>query len=144
MQRKGYLIRFIDIGLIILFGFLMISDLTVISQISLPGKSEEAADPVQSEAILLGVNIDANGAYSLSQLSDDTLLYTDIVASEELEFVLNTLMKQFASGGQVISAYIEPAADAPMQSLVDVLDVCERLGLPKNINTEAVATALSE
>ena len=143
MQRKGYLIRFIDIGLIILFGFLMISDLTIISQIELPGKSDEQQETPPENRILLGLTINSEGGFSIKNMDDEKVLYTDIMAFEELEFILTTLSGQHKQDGNTLSIYIEPMAEAPMQSLVDVLDVCERLNLSKNINTEAVVAALN-
>ena len=37
MATRGFLIRFIDIGLIVLFGFLMISDIDTMSRVDLAG-----------------------------------------------------------------------------------------------------------
>ncbi len=139
MRRRGYLLRFIDLGLIILFGFLMISDITVISQVTLPGKSDEPADPNQDDdQVHLGVSIGADGKYEVINLTDRTQLHGGISSSEELQFVLQTLDNQHTAREQVLNILIEPTPSSPMQKLVDVLDVCERLGIQKNINTEAV------
>ena len=143
MQRKGYLIRFIDIGLIILFGFLMISDLTVISQIALPGKNDAAEARPDSSTVLVGVVVQAGGRFSVQMLDDRETLYSDIEQPDELELALKTIKERHAAAGRTLSVYIEPAASAPMQRLVDVLDVCERLDLPRNINTEAVLAAMT-
>ncbi len=139
MRRRGYLLRFIDLGLIILFGFLMISDITVISQVTLPGKSDEPADPNQDDdQVHLGVSIGADGKYEVINLTDRTQLHVGISSTEELQFVLQTLDNQHTARQQVLNILIEPTPASPMQKLVDVLDVCERLGIQKNINTEAV------
>ncbi len=139
MQRRGYLLRFIDLGLIILFGFLMISDITVISQVTLPGKSDEPADPNHNDdQVHLGVSIGADGKYEVINLTDRTQLHVGISSSEELQFVLQTLDNQHTARQQVLNILIEPTPASPMQKLVDVPDVCERLGIQKNINTEAV------
>ena len=139
MRRRGYLWRFIDLGLIILFGFLMISDITVISQVTLPGKSDESNDPPAEEAITyLGVAIQGNGSYEILNLADKSPMHVGINSAEELEFVLKTVKETEAQLGKVINVLIEPAPDSHMQKLVDVLDVCERLAINKNINTESV------
>ncbi len=138
MRRRGYLLRFIDLGLIILFGFLMISDITVISQLSLPGKSDAAAEPPAEEQVYLGVSILTDGQFQILNLEDRSELHVNINSMEELEFVLKTLRDQHRDAGMELNLLIEPAPESPMQKLVDVLDVCERLKIQKNINTEAV------
>ncbi len=139
MRRRGYLLRFIDLGLIILFGFLMISDITVISQVTLPGKSDEPADPEENDdQVHLGITIAPDGKYEVINLADRTQMHVGINSPEELQFVLQTLDNQHTARQQVLNILIEPTPASPMQKLVDVLDVCERLGIQKNINTEAV------
>ena len=139
MHRRGYLLRFIDLGLIILFGFLMISDITVISQITLPGKSDEPGDPQTDEnQVYLGVAILGDGQYQIIDLADDAPLHVNINSAEELEFILKTLDEQHKGEGKTLNLLIEPAAESHMQKLVDVLDICERLKIQKNINTESI------
>ena len=139
MRRRGYLLRFIDLGLIILFGFLMISDITVISQVTLPGKSEENAEPPADDAqLFLGIAIQPDGTFQIQDLADKTPLHVGINSSEELEFVLNTLKEKQIAEGKILNLLIEPTPESHMQKLVDVLDVCERLSINKNINTESV------
>ncbi len=144
MQNRGYLIRFIDIGLILLFGFLMISDLTVISQITLPGKSDEAPENRNNaERTYIGVTIDEQGVYTISDLASQEPLYVNINAAEELEFFLKILKERYQSEGQVLSVLIEPGPESAMQHLINALDVCERLALQKNINTETVLNGVA-
>lgn len=138
MRRRGYLLRFIDLGLIILFGFLMISDITVISQVTLPGKSDADAAPSPEQLVYRGVSIQDDGQFQVINLEDRTALHVNINSTEELEFVLQTLRDQHREAGVTLNLLIEPAPASHMQKLVDVLDVCERLSIPKNINTEAV------
>ena len=139
MHRRGYLLRFIDLGLIILFGFLMISDITVISQITLPGKSEENTEPkTDDNQIYLGVTIQNEAQYQILNLSDRAPLHVNINSAEELQFILKTLNEQYIDEGKTLNLLIEPAPQSHMQKLVDVLDICERLAIQKNINTEAV------
>ena len=42
MASRGFLIRFIDIGLIVLFGFLMISEIDASSRVDLAGADADA------------------------------------------------------------------------------------------------------
>lgn len=144
MQNRGYLIRFIDIGLILLFGFLMISDLTVISQITLPGKNAEVAENQDdTDQMYIGVTIDADGIYTISDLATQEPLYVKITAAEELEFFLKTLKDRYQAEGRRLSVLIEPGPEAAMQHLINALDVCERLVLTKNINTETILNGVA-
>jgi len=143
MQSRGYLLRFIDIGLILLFGFLMISDLTVISQVALPGKSnQEQLEQADADLVYVGVGIDAEGVYAIEDLAVREPLYVNIGAVQELEFFLKTLKERHESEGRRLSVLIEPNPEAPMQGLVNVLDVCERLALVKHISTETIRTGV--
>ena len=144
VQRRGYLIRFIDLGLIILFGFLMISDLTLTSQIALPGREDVQAPAAADGVVSLTVAVDAEGLYAVEDQAGDESLYSDISAEEELEFVLKTLSDQYNAAGESLRITIIPSGDASMQRLVDILDVCDRLGLPRYIDAEAVVAALNE
>lgn len=116
----------------------MISDITVISQLSLPGKSDAEVAPPAEEQVYLGVSIMVDGQFEILNLEDRSSLHVNINSLEELEFVLKTLRDQHRDAGQELNLLIEPTPESPMQKLVDVLDVCERLAISKNINTEAV------
>ncbi len=136
MQRKGYIIRFIDIGLIILFGFLMISDLTVISQIQLPGSTQQPpVDVSDAEVRMIGVVIEETGVYRVRELATDSPLFVNIEQIADLEVVVRRLVEEHEAVGGAIEIVIEPHPNAVMQRLVDVHDLCERLGVKKNINT---------
>lgn len=139
MQRRGLIIRFIDIGLLILFGFLMISDLKGTSQISFnEGDAQDFFATLQDDSILLGVNIENDGRLSINDISESRTLHQNILSIEELEFLIGTMKNQYAEEGKELSILIEPAPDAQIQYVVHVLDVCDRLGLSKNLNTEVV------
>lgn len=116
----------------------MISDITVISQVALPGKSDDSAEPPPDTQVYRGVSIQDDGQFQVINLEDRSSLHVNINSTEELEFVLKTLRDQHREAGEELNLLIEPAPDSHMQKLVDVLDVCERLAIQKNINTEAV------
>jgi len=139
MQRRGLIIRFIDIGLLILFGFLMISDLKGTSQLSFnEGDAQDFFSTLQDDSILLGVEIENDGRLSIRDISESRTLHQNILSIEELEFLIGTMKNKYAEEGKELSILIEPAPDAQIQYVVHVLDVCDRLGLNKNLNTEVV------
>ena len=135
-MRKGYLIRFIDIGLIILFGFLMISDLKVISQIALPGSEaqEETPPPPDDPPYLLGVVIEDGGQYTVIDLVTREPLYADVTTIDQLR---EAFRRQHTVQDGNMRIVIEPKPLSAMQQLVDVLDLCEAMAIPRDLNTEA-------
>ena len=137
MQRRGIIIRFIDIGLLILFGFLMISDLKGTAQISFDeGSASDFFSTSSSETVLLGVSIDSDNRLSIRDLNESRSLHENILSLQELEFSINTLKNRFNEEGKDVYVLIEPAPDAQIQYVVHILDICDRLGLKKNINTD--------
>lgn len=137
MQRKGYIIRFIDIGLIILFGFLMISDLTVISQIALPGSERDTpAEPPPADLRLIGVGIDPSGMFQIREIATNEPLFVNIEETADLEVLLGELVAAQRESGGAVEVVIEPHPESTMQRLVDVHDLCERIGVRRNINTD--------
>ena len=137
MQRRGIIIRFIDIGLLILFGFLMISDLKGTSQVSFDEGDEVQFFSDRSDTgVLLSVSIESDSRLSIKDLASSEGLYENILSLEELEFSINTLKNRYMEEGKEVAVLIEPAPDAQIQYVVHILDICDRLGLKKNINTE--------
>ncbi len=140
MRSRGFIIRFIDIGLLILFGFLMISDINATSHIEM--KLPEKPLQISIERGLpayLGISILDTDSFVIVDLEAEEILHQDILTAEELAFVLRTLQQQNAEEQRWLSVLIEPAPESSMQMLVDALDACERLGIQKRLNT---ATAL--
>jgi len=131
MRRSSFLIRFIDVGLIILFGFIMISDINIRSQIPLPSGDEYSEVEVIRTLIIISVKED--GTFSITEA--ETEIGHGVQSSvDELEKALSTLQSEKKADGIEIVAIISPDEGAVMQSLVDVLDVCDKLGIAKNIN----------
>ncbi len=139
MRNSSFLIRFIDIGLIILFGFVIISDITVRSHIDLPSSDPDDQElNEESELSLIVINIDADDKFRLSDYHTSTFWgeYQDL---QMLEMVLEDLKNHLRDEGESPVALIEPHEDITMQSLIDVMDICDRLGIPKNINVKSMS-----
>ena len=138
MQRRGLIIRFIDIGLLLLFGFLMISDLKGTSQVSFNQNDIQNFLATGNEnSILLGVVIGGDNRLSITDVKETLILHDNILSFEELEFLVKALKTRYEEEGKEVAVVVEPDPDAKIQYVVHVLDVCDRLGLKKNINTEA-------
>ncbi len=139
MRNSSFLIRFIDIGLIILFGFVIISDITVRSHIDLPSSDpDEQEAPEESEMSLIVINIDPDNIYRLSDYHTSTF-WGEYQGIQTLEMVLRDLNQHLIDEGESPVALIEPHEDVTMQRLIDVMDLCDRLGILKNINVKSMS-----
>lgn len=137
-NRGGFLIRFIDIGLIILFGFLIITDIEVLAQIDMPGDDEPADTESLEDMAYLSVSISADGVYAVEHIEQERMLCTALTGPIELEACLIDLRDEFRAAGQQPVVLVEPEEASLVQFMVDVLDICDRNGIPKNINVEAL------
>ena len=137
MTSRGFLIRFIDIGLIVLFGFVMISDIENTSIVELARLSgvDEAVQP-DRDVTYVTIGIAADNSLSI----DDTPLaspsVTRISPSEELEGILRQLKQDRAAEQQDLIVLIRPHPGSMVQRTVDVMDVCDRLALRKSLQTD--------
>ena len=137
MQRRGLIIRFIDIGLLLLFGFLMISDLDKTSQIRIPDKlTWDQLTSDEDQVHYLGVSVKQNDIYEITDLEEEEVLHEEIQSPEELQFMLQTLKDRYDTEGKSLAVLVEPESDSRMQRLIQVLDVCERLGIKRSVNLD--------
>jgi len=138
MGNSSFIIRFIDIGLIILFGFLIISDITVRSELDLSGsESNENTSDKPKEIQLLVLTINLNGLITVSDYKETIELGVyddrDVLAEQ-----LSVLKKEAADSDGSVVALIEMEEGVTMQDLISILDLCDELGIPKNINVQAL------
>jgi biopolymer transport protein ExbD len=136
MKKNTFLIRFIDIGLILLFGFIIISDITIRTQIELPG-SNEAVDSEVKEMTLIVIEVRKDGQFRVVN-AESEFLYGRATNNESLFDVLLKVKGTLQREGRNIVAIIEPEESISMQQLVDVLDICDEVGIPKNINVPSL------
>jgi len=136
MKNNSFLIRFIDIGLILLFGFIIISDITVRSQIELPG-SDPGEPTEERQPLVVTIEVRSSSLFRVSEVESELLVgvYESI---ESLEDGLDLYKSQAIAQGFSPLALLEISTDAQMQTFVDVLDLCDRLGIPKNVNEETL------
>ena len=137
MASRGFLIRFIDIGLIVLFGFLMISEIESLSQVELAAATEnEETDDDPEDQVFLMVAIAPDGAFTLSDAETGTLLALDVRRAEVLEQLLLQLKREYADGTDRVIVLIRPHEDSVVQRTVDVMDICDRLALGKSLQMD--------
>lgn len=138
MATRGFLIRFIDIGLIVLFGFLMISDIEASSRVELAsaGGEEEVVPEDPDDRRLIFVTVMPDGAFALSE-SDTLAPGPGIVrGSAALAGALTLRRGAHEAAGAETVVVIQPDPDSPVQFTVDVMDVADRLSLAKSLRMD--------
>lgn len=137
MATRGFLIRFIDIGLIVLFGFLMISDIDASTRVDLAGTASEVEEPEDQEetTAYLVVDVTPSGAFEVVDplIEDSGVTVQDV---ESLVRVLSTLSAVHQQGGLETVVLIQPHAASPVQATVHVMDACDRLSLAKSLRMD--------
>lgn len=135
MNKGGLIIRLIDVAMIILFGFIAISDIKVRAQIRLPSQEENKIEQNEEEPVLLFVKVDLEQGYVVEE-NEQTLLTTRELG--RLEATLLARLRENRAAGRKMVVLVEPDEDSQIQETVNVLDICERNEIPKNINYESL------
>ena len=134
MNKRGLLLRFIDVGLILLIAFIAISEIEIVSQIPMPGTDEQAEPQEERAQTLVVVQVKEDSSFNLGRMeaTDDLLSLPDI---SSLEQQLISLRDQERAQGNDIVVVIESDNLSQIQWTVDVLDLCDQYNIPKNINS---------
>jgi len=130
MKNNTFIIRFIDVGLIILFGFVIISDITTRTQIDLGGSDSNQEIDLTTGIFI--VSIEPDISYTLLN-EDMTISYGNFPNLESLEYALNSISQELRSSGLNPTALIAPNEEIPIQHMIDVMDLCDRIKLSKSI-----------
>ncbi len=126
MQKSGFVVRFVDVVLILLFGFISISSVRA-TEIDLPESTETPAPPPEiAEVVFVGIRPD--GTY----LVDEERV--EIRSPRELlRFVAAELDR---IGDVPVKVRIRASRATPMRFLVDAARVCDQLGVPKALEVQ--------
>lgn len=125
------IVRLIDVVLIILFGFIAISDMKVKRQIKFPGAQNKTEQKETHENVLLWVNIDDEGRYDLEVNETVVIRATEI---SRLETAILAIAEKEQKNGKIPVVIIDPQPMADMQATIFVFDMCEKNNLIKSIN----------
>lgn len=140
MATRGFLIRFIDIGLIVLFGFLMISDIDAMSRVDLAGARQDVADPAEvtedDDRGFIVVDILPDGRFLLSDPRDPDAVVVGVASIETLTAGLAARHRMHVEAGTETVVLIQPDPASAVQFTVDVMDVCDRLGVMKSLQMD--------
>jgi biopolymer transport protein ExbD len=126
MGQAGYLLRFVDIVLILLFGFICISSI----------KPSSVQPPESSEAPYK--NIDPSQIVFVSIQNDGSFLVEDERRTLRTPAKLRTFLRQKrdALGRAEMKARLRSSQTAPIYYLMQAAKICKQLGIPKSIEVE--------
>ena len=144
MATRGFLIRFIDIGLIVLFGFLMISDIEAATRVELAGSPESTEEPegAPDETVFVVVSVEPDGSFRIGR--PEAGERRRVPSVEALTEALRLLAEADGSAGLQTVILIEPHPASVVQRTVDVMDVADRLGIPKSLQMEIEIATTSD
>lgn len=127
MTQGGLIIRLIDIALIILFGFISISDIKVKAQIKLPTPMQEQT--AKNEQLYVIVRINADNLFQIANTAESLHIETLPALEESLLSLRDDLLQK----NQSLYVLIEPHEESAVQTTVYVMDICTRLNIAKNL-----------
>jgi len=129
MGNAGMVIRYIDIALTMLFGFIAISDVERKTQVNLP--RDVAAVSVPSRINTVSILVLEGPRYTVMDGAVEIASDTDL---HQIEQVMQAVRQNYLDRREDVIFLIQPDPNAPIQLTVNVLDVCERNHFVKNIN----------
>lgn len=139
MASRGFLIRFIDIGLIVLFGFLMISDIEASSRVELadsrPDEQEEVEPEEERVRAFVLVEIGGDGFFRVSDPAVEEAPIP-VRGSRALEVELARRVDEQADAEVELVILIQPEPASIVQLTVDAMDVADRLGVAKSLRMD--------
>jgi biopolymer transport protein ExbD len=142
-RNVGMIIRLVDVVLIVLFGFLMISKVQQQVDIPLP-HSKGTNIPAQLDRDVLDVFIRRDGRIQVGWL-DSRYTVVMPLRNENIELAraryeeLRDLLAE--ANPDMVPVSIQAEYHAPTQYTVDVLDICKDLGMSKSITCFALPGA---
>jgi biopolymer transport protein ExbD len=129
MGNASMMIRYIDIALTILFGFIAISDVEIKTQIKLPSSVATINKPAQMNTV--SIIVLEGSRYTLMEADKPIIVETTL---EKVENTLIEVRKRYLEKQQDVLVLIQPDPNSPIQLTVNILDICERNHIAKNIN----------
>lgn len=140
-MNSGLIVRLVDIVLIILFGFIGISDIKIKRQIKVPGKTVESQKPQENEKnnTMIVVDFYSDDLFIFSV--DNKEIGRTIGQSQARESFLEFRNKYKKNSSGVVFI-LRPNETVTMQQTIDVFDICEKEKLQKGIDFNLTGTVL--
>ena len=124
-KDRSDLLLFIDLGFILLVGFLMLTETTPEAEVPLPNESQEESDPVP----LYEVQFDDRMHFLVLRLPRSEAA----CVPETLAHLAGCLEQVYRQNARTIFV-LSPQGEATVQQLVSMLDLCSRRGWQCTVN----------
>ena len=126
MRRSGFVVRFVDVVLLLLFGFISMAQIRQ-TEIDLPKSSESPVLPLETEEVLY-VGIRPDGTY-LVEKERRTLTGAQ---------ALRTFLEQAheSLGDTAVKVRLRAGYNTPMRFMLEAAQVCDDLLLPKVLEVQ--------
>jgi len=120
MRKSGFIVRFVDVVLILLFGFISISSIRE-TEVELPTSTETPpAPPERQEIIFVGIT------------SDGSYLVRDEQLRLEGPAALYRFLSDYVDDAEApVKVRLRASHDTPMRFLVEASRVCDALGVDR-------------
>ena len=129
MSKGGSIIRLIDVVLNILFGFMGITDFETKSQIMLPSIIGVGTQEIQQQVVYLELKND-----TLFEIIDGLSVTKELQGIDSLDRYIDQLNNVYLQNSIQMILVIEPEQETIIQTTVDVMDICEKYQIPKNLS----------
>ncbi len=127
MNQGGIVIRLIDVVLILLFGFISISEISSKSLIHLP-KSKQMAYALPDKEDLLIIGITSDGKFLVEEESE---IIEDF---RNLKYYIVTKCEENLKNKVATRIRIRSNWDTPIKYTIAVANVCDMLRIPKGMD----------
>ena len=129
MSKGGSIIRLIDVVLNILFGFMGITDFETKSQIMLPSIVGVGTQEIQQQVVFLKIRNDSQFV-----VINGINVAKEFQGIEDLGQYIDQLNRAYFQNSIQMLLIIEPEQETIIQTTVDVMDICEKYQIPKNLS----------
>lgn len=140
MNKSGMIIRLIDVVLLLLFGFIKVSQIVFMSQIKLPPKQQQDLNLDENKEIeIISLIIDSWVDKSNNQVITRFRVYEgedrsrDFDNLRDLEDYLIARTEPLKETKKPYLVLLEPHPESLLQTTVDILDICKRNNLEQSI-----------
>ncbi|MCC5907259.1 MAG: biopolymer transporter ExbD [Balneolaceae bacterium] len=129
MKRGRFLLRFVDVVLILLFGFIVISDIDEESQIILPSSSETEMFTPGAEVVLF-IGITSDGNYIDER---ENILFPN---EQQLTRYISQHKNRY---GELAKVRIRANYDTQARHAIRVAQICDEVGIKKALDVRLLS-----
>lgn len=131
MSKRGIILRLVDVVLILLFGFVSISEVSRQSKIELAKTTEFPVEKLEHEEIVF-IGITSDGKFLVE---DERILIEDVISLKQ--YILSK-KKEFETLNAKVRVRIRSNWDTPIKYTLWISELCDRLHVKKGVDVTRV------